>query len=56
MLKISEFSKLSHLTIKALRFYKYLHQYKAADEKAKKLAEDVIEEEDNLAIHLRAYL
>lgn len=36
--------------------YKYLHQYKAADEKAKKLAEDVIEEEDHLAIHLRVYL
>lgn len=36
--------------------FKYLHQYKAADERSKKLAEDVIEEEDHLAIHLRPYL
>lgn len=36
--------------------YKYLHQYKAADDKSKKLAEDVIAEEDHLALNLRPYL
>lgn len=36
--------------------YRYLHQYKAADEESKGIAEDVIQEEENLIKELRDYL
>lgn len=36
--------------------YRYLNEYKAADEKAKKLTEDIIQEEETLRQNLRCYL
>lgn len=36
--------------------FRYLHQYKAADESAKALAEEVIKEEEQLANSLREFL
>jgi len=36
--------------------YRYLNEYKAADEKSKKLTEDIIREEEHLRQELRCYL
>ena len=36
--------------------YRYLNEYKAADEKAQKLTEDIIREEESLRQNLRCYL
>ena len=36
--------------------YRYLNEYKEADEKAKKLTEDIIREEETLRQNLRCYL
>ncbi len=36
--------------------YRYLNEYSAADEKAKKLTEDIIQEEESLRQSLRDYL
>lgn len=36
--------------------YRYLNEYKAADEKAQKLTEDIIREEETLRQNLRCYL
>lgn len=36
--------------------YRYLNEYKAADEKAKQLTEDIIREEESLRQNLRCYL
>ena len=36
--------------------YRYMNQYKAADEKSKKLTEDIIREEEHLRQELRCYL
>lgn len=43
-----------NMGIKSL--YKYLHQYKAAEEKIKKLAEELIHAEETLVKDLREYL
>lgn len=43
-----------NMGIKSL--YKYLHQYKAADEKIKKLVEQVIHAEETLVKDMREYL
>lgn len=43
-----------NMGIKSL--YRYLNEYKAADEKAQKLTEDIIREEETLRQNLRCYL
>lgn len=43
-----------NMGIKSL--YRYLNQYKAAEEPAKQLTEDIIREEETLRHHLRVYL